>query len=315
MTSGAIAISRSGLLARDFCRTHAWAEVAAVFDRSLYLRAGDDFICLGGPSIGNGPLTLIADFGSIGNVSDRTLRSGQSAIISQREIVIADVARLLIDHSAPWRPPPWPAARSRHDLAAVCRDLSRLAVAEAPEDGLGGLFCAVGARPIDTPLARIARPRLARFRSWLRDLLDHASAATSFEPVRGLIGLGPGLTPSGDDFLVGALALLDALAERSAHAELARAINRAPRGLTSPLSDCLLRAAAAGHVGESLHRAASATISGTIRSAIAAVRSIGHSSGWDMMAGIATALQVVLNRPAADPSVAWRSNAFTKMAG
>jgi hypothetical protein len=317
MTAPAIAISRSGILAREFCRRHARAEVAAVFDRSLYLRAGDDFICLGEPSIGNGPLTLVADFGSIDKVSDRALRSGQSAIISQRDIVIADVARLLIDQSSPWRPPPWPAARSRHDLAAVCRDLSRLALAEAPEDGLGRLFDAVGVRPIDTPLARIARPRLARFRSWLRDLLDvdHASVAASFEPVRGLIGLGPGLTPSGDDFLVGALALLDALEERNAHAALARAINLAPRGLTSPLSDCLLRAAAAGHVGESLHRAASATISGTIRSAIAAVRSIGHSSGWDMMAGIATALQVVLNRPAADPSVAWRSNAFTKMAG
>jgi hypothetical protein len=317
MTAPAIAISRSGILAREFCRRHARAEVAAVFDRSLYLRAGDDFICLGEPSIGNGPLTLVADFGSIDKVSDRALRSGQSAIISQRDIVIADVARLLIDQSSPWRPPPWPAARSRHDLAAVCRDLSRLALAEAPEDGLGRLFDAVGVRPIDTPLARIARPRLARFRSWLRDLLDvdHASVAASFEPVRGLIGLGPGLTPSGDDFLVGALALLDALEERNAHAALARAINLAPRGLTSPLSDCLLRSTASGHVGENLHRAASATISGTIRSAVAAVRSIGHSSGWDMMAGIATALQVVLNRPVADPSVAWRSNGFTKMAG
>jgi uncharacterized protein DUF2877 len=317
MTAPAIAISRSGILAREFCRRHARAEVAAVFDRSLYLRAGDDFICLGEPSIGNGPLTLITDFGSIDKVSDRALRSGQSAIISQREIVIADVARLLIDQSSPWRPLPWPAARSRHDLAAVCRDLSRLALAKAPEDGLGRLFDAVGVRPIDTPLARIARPRLARFRSWLRDLLDvdHAWVAASFEPVRGLIGLGPGLTPSGDDFLVGALALLDALEERNAHAALARAINLAPRGLTSPLSDCLLRSTAAGHVGENLHRAASATISGTIRSAVAAVRSIGHSSGWDMMAGIATALQVVLNRPVADPSVAWRSNGFTKMAG
>jgi uncharacterized protein DUF2877 len=299
MTPAPIPILRAGVLAHDFCRRHERAEVAAVFDRSLYLRAGDDFICLGEPSIGNGPLTLIADFGSIDKMSDRALRSGQSAIISQREIVIADVARLLIDDSAPWRPPSWPAARSRREFAAVCRDLSRLAAAEAPEDGLGRLFDAVGVRPIDTPLARIVRPRLARFRSWLSGLLgaDHASVAFSFEPVRGLIGLGPGLTPSGDDFLVGALALLDACAERSAHAALARAINLAPRGLTSPLSDCLLRAAAAGHVGENLHRAASATISGTIRSAVTAVRSIGHSSGWDMMAGISATLQVLARTP------------------
>jgi hypothetical protein len=119
--------------------------------------------------------------------------------------------------------------------------------------------------------------------------------------VHYLVGLGPGLTPSGDDVLVGALALLDALAERDAtarvmRANLARTVDDVPPGLTSPLSRCFLRVAAAGHVGERLHAAISSCLAGDADAAIAAVRDIGHSSGWDMMAGIVTALDAVTMR-------------------
>jgi hypothetical protein len=144
-------------------------------------------------------------------------------------------------------------------------------------------------------LTRIAGPRIARFESWLLDVLtaDRVILGTSMTPVADLVGLGSGLTPSGDDFLVGALAVLDALAERRAHAALARMIFDLPPGLTSALSECLLKAAAAGYVGEDLHCAVSAVISGMPSRAIAAIGRIGHSSGWDSMAGILTALRAV----------------------
>ena len=128
------------------------------------------------------------------------------------------------------------------------------------------------------------------------------------EAVRGLIGLGPGLTPSGDDFLVGALALLDAIGERDAHAALARAIiDAAWRDATTPLSACFLRAAAAGHVGEALHRAVSSVITGDVDAAVAAIEKIGHSSGWDMMAGIMTTLRIAA---AARPETPAPAHAF-----
>ncbi len=148
------------------------------------------------------------------------------------------------------------------------------------------------------PLERIARPRIAIFERWLSQVLDAGTARTigGRETVQGLLGLGPGLTPSGDDFLVGALALLDAIGERDAHAALARAIIDALPGLTTPLSACFLKAAAAGHVGEALHRAVSSVITGDVDAAIAAVENIGHSSGWDMMAGITTTLRVAAAR-------------------
>jgi Protein of unknown function (DUF2877) len=275
-----LSVVRAGVLAREFCRQSTRAEVAAVFERSLYLRAEDMFICLGEPSIGNGPLTLIADF------SSSRLQRRQPASISEQGIAIGDTARFSFDRCEPWQPPRWPHSLSPLQLIDVGQAIAGRMAAEAPVEGLGGLYCGS-----ETSLTRIARPRITRFEAWLCNAFE--TDRVSSGAVHNLIGLGPGLTPSGDDFLAGALALVDALAETKAHAALARAINASPHGLTSPLSGCLLRVAAAGHVGENLHRAIAALISGDVDAAIASIRNIGHSSGWDMLAGATTALQVV----------------------
>jgi Protein of unknown function (DUF2877) len=291
-----IPILRSGILTRKFCRDGARAEIAAVFERCVYLRSADMFLCMGMPSIGNGPITMIGDFGSSDHLSELGLRPGLPVSISDRWITIGPSVRFTFDRCELWRPSGWCPARPHLELTSVCDAVVRLATAEAPEEGFAQVY-RLDERGTDaTPLARIARARIARFESWLCDALEsrEVAATASFDAIEGLLGLGPGLTPSGDDFLLGALALLDALAEREAHAALAHAIAIAPRGLTSPLSDYLLRSAAAGHVGEPLCRAVSAVISGMVESAVASIRNIGHSSGWDMLVGMVSMLRVVV---------------------
>ena len=285
-----VPILRSGMLAQEFCRRHARANLEAVFERSFYLRAGDEFICVGEPGIGNGPLTLI---GHLGRLSDRALQPRQSVAVCDRHIVIGNSIRLILDRSEAWRPPAWPICPSPVRLIDTCVALERRAAIDAPEEGLARHISGVAETSARQALARVARPRIATFERWLSGVLDEpAQGMACADAVRGLIGLGPGLTPSGDDFLVGALALLDAIGERDAHAALARAIIAALPGATSPLSACFLRAAAAGHVGETLHHAVSSVIAGDVGAAIEAIETIGHSSGWDMMAGITTTLRV-----------------------
>jgi Protein of unknown function (DUF2877) len=362
-----VPILRSGVVAREFCRRAEPAEVDAVFERSFYLRSGDLFVCVGEPTIGNGPLTLIADFGVARSVGDLGLYPGQPARVLDRCMAIGDSLKLTFDHCVPWRQPHWPPALSLGELNDLCGVIARRVALESPPESLGRISCDERGGAGETPLARIARPRIARFESWLSSALVEASStvipaeatraspaiaragtqytprqsigqsspasayrqarpvftgsrlgarpATStftrvfaalwpgllgrddnpnaIAPIADLVGLGPGLTPSGDDFLVGALALLDALSERKAHAALARAIAAMPRGLTSPLSECLLKTAAAGHLSAALCCAVSAVVSGVPDQAIAAVRKIGHGSGWDMLVGILTALSVV----------------------
>jgi hypothetical protein len=280
-------IIQSGILAREICRRGGPACVAAVFARSLHLRCGEMFVCVGEPGIGNGPLTLIAEV----SPAARGLHRGQAASISGRCIAIGAALRLTFDGCEQWCPPAWPAPQPPARLIDTCTALACRAASEAPPEGFAPLMS--GEPSASTRLSRIAGPRIARFASWLSAAPDQSPAVPA--PIAGLVGLGPGLTPSGDDFLSGALALLDALGERSVHAALARAIAQAPSGATSPLSRCLLNAAAAGHVGEHLCRAVSSVISGNVAAAIAAVQTIGHSSGWDMMVGIVTTLRIVAN--------------------
>jgi hypothetical protein len=276
-TEVVVPILRSGVLAQAFCRNNVRATVEAVFERSFYLRAGSDFVCVGEPDIGNGPLTLIGCLGRL------DLQPRQPVEISERQIRIGHSARLSLDRSETWRAPPWPTCPPLIQFTGTSAVLAHRAAIDAPEEGLA------------RHLARIARPRIATFERWLSDVI--ARAAPSGDAARDLLGLGHGLTPSGDDFLVGALAALDAIGEHDAHAALGRAIIDALPGATSALSACFLRAAAAGHIGEALHCAVSSVIAGDVDAAIGAVETIGHSSGWDMMAGVTTALRVAARRP------------------
>jgi hypothetical protein len=290
-----IPILRSGILARRFCRPGARAELVAVFERSLYLRCADMFLCIATPAIGNGPITMIGDFGRFERLSDLGLRPGLPVSISDRCITIGGSVRFAFEGCELWRPSAWPVPRPCVELINICDAIVRLALVQGPDQGFAQGYRLPERGSDEPPLARIARSRIAHFQSWLREALqtNRIDTAACLDAIQGLIGLGPGLTPSGDDFLVGALAVLDALAERNAHAALADAIAAALPGLTCPLSNYLLRAAATGHLGEPLCRAVSAMISGMVEPAVGSIRAIGHSSGWDMLVSAASTLKVV----------------------
>jgi hypothetical protein len=102
-----------------------------------------------------------------------------------------------------------------------------------------------------------------------------------------LIGMGPGLTPAGDDFAGGALIALRA-AGRTAQADRisAWALALAKKG-TGKISRAHLRCAAAGEGHEALHELLRALHKGkqAIDRALAALSRVGHSSGRDAAAG------------------------------
>jgi hypothetical protein len=110
-----------------------------------------------------------------------------------------------------------------------------------------------------------------------------------------LIGLGPGLTPSGDDVLAGALvalATLDLLDLR----DVLWNVCREHLARTNDISRVHLRAAALGYGAAALHAAIHTTIGGRadrVEQAIAAVSAIGHSSGRDGFAGVLIVLRAV----------------------
>lgn len=290
----AIAVRRAGILARRYCAGNTASpdsasidgSIAAVFTHSFHLRIGDAFVCVGEPVIGNGPLTLIIDADA--PIAALGLQSGMPARVSVGRIRIGESHEFDLSRCALWQAPAWPVAAPAPQLADTCAALSPLIAQLMLRDGFAPFV--FGAPPSATPFARAAAKALGRLQSWLARafaLGDWPASAmpTALAAVSGLLGLGPGLTPSGDDCLCGALAMLDAFGLHRLHAALASAVTQAAPGLTSPLSACLLRAAACGHVGEFPHRVVSAILSGDAAGAAVAAASIGHSSGWDMLAG------------------------------
>lgn len=103
------------------------------------------------------------------------------------------------------------------------------------------------------------------------------------EAVHGLLGLGRGSTPSGDDVLAGAAAAARALGLSGAR-RLCAALACLPAGSTTATGRAMLREAAAGFFVLPL-----ATLAGAWptpeRSTVDALIGIGASSGTDMLAG------------------------------
>lgn len=114
---------------------------------------------------------------------------------------------------------------------------------------------------------------------------------------RGLLGLGPGLTPAGDDFLCGLLAGLRAfLPEWPGLSPLARGIVRSAPGRTTALSHTLLAQAAQGVVVEPLAVVLCSLGTGKGVHGLDELLDIGHSSGSDILAGACLAAMIAGER-------------------
>jgi hypothetical protein len=275
--------------ARSLARRHTTARIAAVFSRSLHLQANGAFLCLGDQSIGPGPLNAILSCGAWASLGGAAPPLG-GAVPIDRGIIRIGAAAIDTAAAVLWRPQPPAKAASRERVAQAVRQLVRLSGARAPEDGLARTALVPASRS-GSPLARIAAPRVRRLRSWLRDC---RSPPAHDSPPVGLLGLGPGLTPSGDDVLCGTLVALRAVGWNDAADRLAHAIDRVAAGATSLLSQAFLRAAAEGLGAEPLHETICALISGragALARHLHALDRIGHTSGWDALAGAVLVLQ------------------------
>jgi hypothetical protein len=179
-----------------------------------------------------------------------------------------------------WTPPLFHAR-----IAPALRELEEATADRVPEEGLGCLV-AGGANE----LARHARPALEALDRWL------AGEALGDEAER-LIGLGPGLTPSGDDYLGGMLIALRLWSLPARAASLWEWLEPRLAARTSELSAAHLAAAAEGEGHEALHEALRNLAAGSRRwdEVLGALSAVGHCSGWD---GLAGALSVVRRDPA-----------------
>jgi hypothetical protein len=111
--------------------------------------------------------------------------------------------------------------------------------------------------------------------------------------VQSIVGKGPGLTPSGDDFLAGMMLSLWTMSDPAAHT-VCRIILDSARKMTTDISLAYLRAIASGYTDERWHNllyALAANNSRLLDSAIRHILAFGATSGSDMLIGFVWGLQ------------------------
>jgi len=160
-------------------------------------------------------------------------------------------------------------------------------LAEAPRHGGFRPLLAHLAGPTEEPLAPVcltAQPIIAAVLDALR--MDRLGPA--LEASKALIGLGDGLTPSGDDFLVGLCAALHATDHRLAW-PFAAACGAHARGRTTRVAEMFLECAARGAYAARVHElmaALRAHVPGDcLARAITATLGWGGTSGADCLLG------------------------------
>jgi hypothetical protein len=236
-------------------------EVCAVFRRSFYLRVQGErgawyFACIGERSLGHGPL---------------------NALVAELDLPeLGEKLFLSMDNVPSWQPEPL-AFKGKPDLAALCS----AATARTPEEGLACLI--VGGQ---NALANHAQPALDALDAWLAGNRLGGDA-------EALIGLGPGLTPSGDDYLGGMLIALHACERRAQAESLWRWLEPRLSRQTGPISAAHLAAAAVGEAHEALHKCLECVMTGqsSMGTALDELDAVGHCSGWDALAGALAVLR------------------------
>jgi hypothetical protein len=290
--------------------------VLAVFRRSLYCRAAHGaLVCVGPPSLGPGPLNILALLPPDLDWQECPVFPGAAVACYGEVLRLTPELRIAFGDAPVWQPvaPParWGTATLAAGLQALASEMDRL----PPQNGLASLIPSLVTRrmpyPPDSGLARAliqtAAPAVVALRSWLTTVMSPGATLVPPSPdVERLVGLGPGLTPSGDDLLGGTLIALRTLGWPAAADALATWLRPRARSETHAISSAHLSCAAEGQGAGAIHDTLAALcVRGAprLREHLGAIAALGHSSGWDALAGVVLVAEVAAaSRPTAPHS-------------
>ena len=248
--------------------------VLATFQRSAYLDLGGRIVALVATDLERGPFTIVLDdFGAV-----REHCSTGAARLDGGFLWIG-AAEIDLRAAAIWNPAlPRPAGSgSRAAREAAIETL----LATAPEGSIAPLLQPTRASgPLLGPLSRGLDS--------IADLLDDAEAADQAwqDAAARIAGRGPGLTPSGDDLLMGIVLALVTWPHLSRAACAPDLLVDAARPKTTRISGAYLDAARRGWAAEPWHALIRALDdAAATRAAVRRLARVGETSGADALTG------------------------------
>jgi hypothetical protein len=285
-------------------------RVLAVFQRTFYCEGHERaLVCVGPAGIGAGPLNAIVSLPEGLEWPALGLSPGAPASSDGRTLRVNGRLCFDLGWACPWRPAPLIHPVGAPRLAAGLAALGVALGARPRLEGLGPLITPLAAPAADLPddlpdaslLVRAAWRGIRPLAGWLTRVLHDPAGQAPPPPAetQGLIGLGPGLTPSGDDCLGGALIALHALGARAAADRLGRWVLSRAGDRTHRISRGHLACAVGGEGAAALHETLAALCAPgapDLDRCLDALGRIGHSSGYDALTGVVAATRAVAGR-------------------
>ena len=194
-------VTGSSASVSDRTRAPVTGSVASVHGRAVNLRLDSgDLLCACTTELPLSPNGVAVELDRAARFRDLGLRVGQRAWLDRGTLQVTDASLSVhLARAVRWDPRPRIGRVSPADLGQRISEARTIAIAEAPA---GSLIPLLWTRDRDMPCGEPARSAagsaaaLGRAAAWG----DPAGVTAG---ARGLAGLGPGLTPSGDDFLAG----------------------------------------------------------------------------------------------------------------
>jgi hypothetical protein len=278
--------------ARRWLNTPGSAQVMHVFKKALNLvHMNGKVLSLVTPNIGPGPFSLVVsqcESGTGHAIEFDTLVDVDSPVLVSRGSFAVGSLHIKTSGAPLWQPRPEWASLAAISLKQQIEIVWKLLDESAPADSMAALLLG---RPSETyhQKAETAWAVLARG-------LESIDEESCKRGAYGLAGLGPGLTPAGDDFLVGVMYAICSSPGNADSLRLIETIKDTAIPRTTRLSAAWLEAGAHGEassVWHSLVHALACQDTSEVEAAATLILPTGHTSGADALAGFLAARTIV----------------------
>ena len=293
--------------------------VIADFSRSCWLETpGGRLFVVADHRLGKGPLTIGAALPEGLTLAELGVKRGTELVGDGLDFRLGGRLILQLAETAFWRPAPLGPRASNGDVARRLRALVDSVAVYAPVEGLAPLInhlsqMACGDRPVQADVGAVPRMAMPSVALLAKGVVQGHGGAVD-QAVQGLIGLGPGLTPSGDDMLGGLMVALRTVLLPVSYGEkplrecpesssvliideLSRSIFR-HSARTNRISAALLKQAALGIGGAAQHQVLECLLELTpamdLDNSVERLVNSGHTSGWDTLTGLLFGIALAL---------------------
>lgn len=286
-------------LAKVAVENNLFGHIIAVFDSSIYLQITDKIICLGNKNLKNSPITIITSLPE--NLSFKTfkLKIGEKVSFFDRNIRIQDITFAFDENTKIWHPAelnyPFILDNARQGVRYFHKILQQK---ELEPRGLCEILFFKNLNDEKLNYNKKVLSEISECKHWICQSRVQKNRACMPRPywAENLLGLGFGLTPSGDDFIGGVMIGLHICKKVKMAQCIWKHVYKNISYLTTPIAGAHLYAASTGLGPGDIHKLADAILSGNAEGMAELVRSldmIGQTSGWDIFAGVYVVIEAL----------------------